>query len=350
MNSHLQTLSGVSVCAHVCVRMWVCIHCCQNRGTKLFFSSLIRVQWSFVTRLPASGFPAERRVKMCWRWKAWRPLACCRVGFSLEANRHCRVVSTRISVSLSSTRYTPSHFCNISLLTFSVPPLVSPLSVCDLRSELNEKCLFNYVCNLFWSMYFPTSLPPISPHIIMTYLELNSVLAFKIWIFHNSYSIKIPSVAKCKNSNINSIPKTDKGGISLNIHKLEAAFSNFLAYGLQNSHQPTKDAAADALCICMLILRHRETAKPRFYYFTVHSYPRQKYRPLCSYLNIIFSAESCRVQCWFTVRSAAHASTKSRLNHASKVIPNYGLAISKSIPACAQSLGEIHNCLSPLRH
>lgn len=68
-------------------------------------SSAIRVQRSFLTCLSVGVFPAERRAKMCWRLRAWRPQACCQAEYSLEADRHCRVVSTRRS---SSPAFTPS--------------------------------------------------------------------------------------------------------------------------------------------------------------------------------------------------------------------------------------------------
>lgn len=88
-------------CVFMCV-YWVCVTLCMytllsRRGHK--------VLWGFQTCLPVSVFPAERRVKMYWRLRAWRLLACCRAGFSLEADRHCRAVSTRRSISLFSTLY-----------------------------------------------------------------------------------------------------------------------------------------------------------------------------------------------------------------------------------------------------
>lgn len=97
-----------SVFGFTCV---VCTLCCHSAGRKGYFSSLIRVQQSFLSRLCVSAvFPTERRVKMCWRLRAWRPLACCRAGFSLEADRHCRAVSTRLGISLSSIIYSIVFF------------------------------------------------------------------------------------------------------------------------------------------------------------------------------------------------------------------------------------------------
>lgn len=94
----------------------------------------MRVQQSFLTRLSVGVFPAERRAKMCWRSRAWRPLACCRAEYSLEADRHCRAVSTRHSSSLA---FTPSclvgSFITVSVLPASrtphphPPPLPLPL-------------------------------------------------------------------------------------------------------------------------------------------------------------------------------------------------------------------------------
>lgn len=99
--------------------------------TQSFFSALIRFQGSFLTCLPVCVFPAERRVKMCWRLRAWRPLACCRAGFSLEANRHCRAVSTRHSLS--------SPLYSILFVSFLRHP--SPLSFSLSYSTLNGALL-----------------------------------------------------------------------------------------------------------------------------------------------------------------------------------------------------------------
>lgn len=84
-----------------------CVHVCgvarggsARRPFEVSVSSVSRVQRSFLTCLSIGVVPAERRAKMCWRLRAWRPLACCRVEYSLEADRHCRAVSTRHSSSL----------------------------------------------------------------------------------------------------------------------------------------------------------------------------------------------------------------------------------------------------------
>lgn len=80
-------------------------------GDKASFCTVSRAQWSFLTCAPPVGvFPAERRVKMCWRLRAWRPLACCRVEYSLEAGRHYRVVRTSL--------FFPSTLCFILFVTF----------------------------------------------------------------------------------------------------------------------------------------------------------------------------------------------------------------------------------------
>lgn len=111
---------GVFKCSWCCCAVFMCV---VKMGALSRFSIWNMVQGSLVTCLPASVFPAERRVKMCWRLKAWRPLACCQAGFSLEASRHCRVVSARLSISLFSTLY--SIFFLISPSPFSAQPLVS---------------------------------------------------------------------------------------------------------------------------------------------------------------------------------------------------------------------------------
>lgn len=92
----------------------------------LLFSRLSRVQGSFLTCLPVCVFPAERRVKMCWRLRVWRLLACCRVEYSLGVDRHCRVVSTRRSKSLSSTLYS---ILFVSFLHHHVSPAIAPTAL-----------------------------------------------------------------------------------------------------------------------------------------------------------------------------------------------------------------------------
>lgn len=91
-------------CVNVSVFVCVCVYCMLLKWRHKV-SSMIRVQWSFLTCLSIGVFPAERRVKMCWRLRAWRPLACCRAEYSLEADRLCRVVSTWHSKSLFSILY-----------------------------------------------------------------------------------------------------------------------------------------------------------------------------------------------------------------------------------------------------
>lgn len=117
---------SVSVCVHVC-RVSVREVCMRYMlllkwGHKVSSSSLIRVQWSFLTCSPVGVFPAERRVKMYWRLRAWRPLACCRAEYSLEADRHCRVVST----SLFSTLYS---ILFVSFLHHHLSPTIGLISL-----------------------------------------------------------------------------------------------------------------------------------------------------------------------------------------------------------------------------
>lgn len=93
-------------------------------------SNAIRVQRSFLTCLSVGVFPAERRAKMCWRLRAWRPQACCQAEYSLEADRHCRAVSTRHS---SSSAFTPSCLVG-SFIAVSVL-LALPASTCDVNAD-----------------------------------------------------------------------------------------------------------------------------------------------------------------------------------------------------------------------
>ena len=47
---------------------------------------------------PCCAF-AEKRVRVCWRWKAWRPRACSPVECSLEGNKPCKAVSRPIGTT-----------------------------------------------------------------------------------------------------------------------------------------------------------------------------------------------------------------------------------------------------------
>lgn len=100
------------------------------------FSSAMQVQHSFLTCVSVGVFPAERRAKMCWRLRAWRPLACCRAEYSLEADRHCRAVSTRHSSSLA---FTPSCLVGssiaVSVLLASHPCPPPPLTLTQTSAE-----------------------------------------------------------------------------------------------------------------------------------------------------------------------------------------------------------------------
>lgn len=114
---------------------------------KVSFYSLIRVQWRFLTCLPVCVFPAERRVKMCWRLRAWRLLACCRVEYSLEVDRHCRVVSTRRSKNLSSTLYS---ILFVSFLHHHVSPIsltALALSFSGFTAEQPVSFVSELLCN-----------------------------------------------------------------------------------------------------------------------------------------------------------------------------------------------------------
>lgn len=42
---------------------------------------------------------AEKRVRVCWRWKVWLRQECCPVVCSLEENKHCKAVSLFVCVS-----------------------------------------------------------------------------------------------------------------------------------------------------------------------------------------------------------------------------------------------------------
>ena len=163
---------------------FVCVYMNMNRGSGrvvrvkyevVFPSSLIKVQQSFLACLCVSVFPAERRVKMCWRWRAWRPLACCRAGFSLEADRHCRAVSSRLSISLPSI--ISSIFQSLPLsFSFSLspssmqscqPPLCFPIFIDflltfrklkeDPRATVARKC-FSFEKMLLWMCLVSTLL------------------------------------------------------------------------------------------------------------------------------------------------------------------------------------------------
>lgn len=99
-------------------------------------SSAMRVQRSFLTCLSVGVFPAERRAKMCWRLRAWRPLACCQAEYSLEADRHCRAVSRPHSSSLA---FTPSclvgSFIAVSVLLASHPSSPPPQTLTQISAE-----------------------------------------------------------------------------------------------------------------------------------------------------------------------------------------------------------------------
>lgn len=91
--------------------------------------------------LSVGVIPAERRAKMCWRLRAWRPLACCPAEYSLEADRHCRAVSTRHSSSLA---FTPSCLVGAFIAVFvllasrpSPPPRLTVTQISAQRWDLS---------------------------------------------------------------------------------------------------------------------------------------------------------------------------------------------------------------------
>lgn len=116
----------------------VCV--CGSR-IKFLFQAPYRVQPSFLTCLSVGVIPAERRAKMCWRLRAWRPLACCPAEYSLEADRHCRAVSTRHSSSLA---FTPSCLVGAFIAVFvllasrpSPPPRLTVTQISAQRWDLS---------------------------------------------------------------------------------------------------------------------------------------------------------------------------------------------------------------------
>lgn len=89
---------------------------------------------------------------MCWRLRAWRLLACCRVEYSLEVDRHCRVVSTRRSKSFFSTLYSilfvsflhhhvsPATGLTALILSFSGFSVEQPVSF--VSEQCSDQCSF----------------------------------------------------------------------------------------------------------------------------------------------------------------------------------------------------------------
>lgn len=115
-------------------------------------SSTLRVQRSSLTCLSVGVFLAERRAKMCWRLRAWRPLACCRAEYSLEADRRCRAVSTR---HRSSPAFTPSclvgFFIAVSVLLGSHPSPPPPLTLLQISAERWDLSLtFGAIFVYYW--------------------------------------------------------------------------------------------------------------------------------------------------------------------------------------------------------
>lgn len=119
-----------------------------RRPYEVSVSSVTRVQRSFLTCLSIGVFPAERRAKMCWRLRAWRPLACCRAEYSLEADRHCRAVSTRHSSSLDFYSILFGWGLHHRVSPACQPPLHSSTSECNSDQHRTVGFVFD-VCSYF---------------------------------------------------------------------------------------------------------------------------------------------------------------------------------------------------------